>query len=98
VCYNFAFSDVLKHPIFPAACLSSVHSSCSAAVAAGLAWGSLELISYIIIRPFFLQLLENNPKFAGQTKKKEATATQMMPRVVCFVHNVIQVQGAQDLA
>ncbi|WIA12745.1 hypothetical protein OEZ86_006072 [Tetradesmus obliquus] len=57
----------------------------------GLAWASLELISYVVIRPFFLQLLENNPKLAGQKKKQEATATQMMPRVVCFVHNIIQI-------
>lgn len=46
----------------------------------------------MVIRPFFLQLLENNPKLAGQKKKQEATATQMMPRVVCFVHNIIQVR------
>eukprot|EP00882_Tetradesmus_deserticola_P017293 GHRQ01018523.1.p3 GENE.GHRQ01018523.1~~GHRQ01018523.1.p3 ORF type:complete len:130 (-),score=15.22 GHRQ01018523.1:291-680(-) len=43
-----------------------------------------------------MQLLENNPKLAGQTKQKEATAMQMMPRVVCFVHNVIQVQFLQQ--
>eukprot|EP00882_Tetradesmus_deserticola_P004986 GHRQ01005255.1.p1 GENE.GHRQ01005255.1~~GHRQ01005255.1.p1 ORF type:complete len:280 (+),score=77.26 GHRQ01005255.1:161-1000(+) len=57
----------------------------------GLAWASLELISYLLIKQYFMQLLENNPKLAGQTKQKEATAMQMMPRVVCFVHNVIQI-------
>ncbi|KAF8067209.1 glpF [Scenedesmus sp. PABB004] len=57
----------------------------------GLAWASLELVSNLLVRPLFLQLLEGNPRMAGQEKKKASTATQMMPRVVCFIHNIIQV-------
>ncbi|KAI8469864.1 MAG: TLC domain-containing protein [Monoraphidium minutum] len=56
-----------------------------------VAWASLELISYILIRPYFMLLLDNNPKLAGDAKAKGQTATQMLPRVVCFVHNVVQV-------
>ncbi|GBF91170.1 flagellar associated protein [Raphidocelis subcapitata] len=57
----------------------------------GLAWAALELFSYLVLRPYFLRLLDGNPKLAGDTKGKAATATQMGPRVVCFVHNVLQV-------
>lgn len=56
-----------------------------------LAWSSLELVSYVLIRPLFLRLLERNPAIAGDPKRKAETATQMLPRVVCFVHNLLQV-------
>lgn len=58
---------------------------------AGLAWASVELISYLLIRPYFIRLMERNPRLAGQTKKQDRTATLALPRVVCFVHNIIQV-------
>jgi hypothetical protein len=61
--------------------------------AAALAWSSLELVSYVLIRPLFLRLLERNPAIAGDPKRKAETATQMLPRVVCFVHNLLQVRG-----
>eukprot|EP00879_Flechtneria_rotunda_P022882 GHRR01024185.1.p1 GENE.GHRR01024185.1~~GHRR01024185.1.p1 ORF type:complete len:172 (+),score=9.83 GHRR01024185.1:340-855(+) len=57
----------------------------------GLAWASLELLSYILIRPLFLRLLDANAKLAADNKQKRVTATQMLPRVVCFVHNAIQI-------
>jgi hypothetical protein len=63
---------------------------------AGAAWASLELISYVLIRPYFLLLLENNPKLAGDKRRKGETATQMLPRVVCFLHNVLQVRPLHD--
>lgn len=56
-----------------------------------IAWTSLELVGYVLIRPYFKRLLEANPKLAGNDKKKGSTATQMLPRVVCFIHNVVQV-------
>jgi hypothetical protein len=59
---------------------------------AGLAWAALELLSFLLLRPYFLRLLDGNPKLAGDNKGKAATATQMGPRVVCFVHNVLQVR------
>lgn len=68
---------------------NSIFLCCS--TAAGLAWASLELIAYIIIRPLFIQLLDNNPKLKGNVKKQARTAVQMLPRVVCFIHNLIQV-------
>jgi hypothetical protein len=58
-----------------------------------LAWASLELVGYVLIRPYFLLLLDNNPKLAADKKKRGETATQMLPRVVCFLHNVMQVGG-----
>jgi hypothetical protein len=57
----------------------------------GLAWTGLELLSYVLLRPTFIRLLDGNPKLAGNDAKKKKTATQMLPRVVCFVHNVVQV-------
>lgn len=62
-------------------------------VAAGLAWTSVELIAYVMIRPYFMQLLNANPKLAGQQKKKERTASLMQTRVVSFLHNVVQVRA-----
>jgi hypothetical protein len=63
-----------------------------------LAWSSLELVSYVLLRPFFLQLLGRNPKIADNPAKKAETATQMLPRVVCFIHNLVQVRAAIKVA
>jgi hypothetical protein len=62
---------------------------------AGAAWTMLELTSYVIVRPFFLRLLDANPR-AGNIKKKAQTATQMLPRLVCFVHNSLQASVQQQ--
>lgn len=62
---------------------------------AGAAWTMLELTSYVIVRPFFLRLLDANPR-AGDIKKKAQTATQMLPRLVCFVHNSLQASVQQQ--
>jgi hypothetical protein len=65
---------------------------------AGVGWTLLEFLSYLFISPFFMHLLEGNPKLAGQQDKKRRTATQMCPRLVCFVHNIIQVRvGPQHI-
>jgi hypothetical protein len=56
-----------------------------------LAWGGLELLTHLLLTPWFMFLLEGNPKLAGQQQKKAATAVQMCPRLVCFVHNILQV-------
>jgi hypothetical protein len=58
---------------------------------AGAAWTSLEFLSYVLARGWFIHLLEGNPKLAGQREKQERTAIQMCPRLVCFVHNLLQV-------
>lgn len=39
-----------------------------------------------------MNLLDGNPQISGNKRKKARTATQMLPRVVCFVHNVMQVR------
>ncbi len=62
--------------------------------ATGAAWASLELFTYLVLRPYFLRLLDNNPKMKGNAKARGETATQMLPRVVCFVHNLMQVRIA----
>lgn len=54
----------------------------------------MELLAYMVVRPYFVHLLEGNPKLAGQRDKQERTATQMCPRVVCFIHNLVQVSAA----
>jgi hypothetical protein len=61
---------------------------------AGLLWTLLELVSYFFLaKGWFIHLLEGNPKLAGQREKQEKTAVQMCPRLVCFVHNMLQVIG-----
>lgn len=62
-----------------------------ARVLAGLAWTFLEFVAYQLATPFFIQLLQGNPKLAGQAEKQRRTAVQMCPRLVCFVHNALQV-------
>jgi len=57
---------------------------------AGILWWCTELLANVVLRPWLLQQLKKNPKLANDAKRA-ATATQMLPRVVCFVHNVIQV-------
>ena len=68
---------------------------CFCCATAGLAWASLEVLSYILIRPFFLKLLDGNPKLKGKHKEQARTAIQLLPRVVCFIHNIIQVSAVQ---
>jgi hypothetical protein len=58
---------------------------------AGLVWTFLELLSYWLATPYFIKLLQGNPKLAGQPEKQRRTAVQMCPRLVCFVHNALQV-------
>lgn len=53
-------------------------------------WLSMEIAFRFALRPLFLRLLASNPR-AGDLKKRKAAATQMLPRAVCFVHNVLQV-------
>lgn len=60
-------------------------------LSAGLAWALLELLSYMVAGPYFIKLLQANPKLANQPKKQRDTAVQMCPRLVCFVHNALQV-------
>lgn len=57
----------------------------------GLAWAGLELLCHLVCTPYFMHLLEGNPKLAGQQAKKASAATQMCPRLVCFVHNILQI-------
>jgi hypothetical protein len=40
----------------------------------------------------FLGMLAANPRL--DAKKRAAAATQMLPRLVCFIHNVVQVPAA----
>lgn len=57
---------------------------------AGLAWALLEVVCNLALKGWFMRLLEANPALAGKDKKKRSTATQAMPRVVCFIHNIVQ--------
>jgi hypothetical protein len=50
----------------------------------------MEVAFRFLLRPLFMRLLASNPK-AGDPRKRKRTATQMLPRAVCFVHNVLQV-------
>jgi len=50
----------------------------------------MEVAFRFALRPLFLRLLASNPS-AGTPAKRKRTATQMLPRAVCFVHNVLQV-------
>lgn len=50
----------------------------------------MEIAFRFLLRPLFLRLLASNPR-SGDPKARKATATQMLPRAVCFVHNVLQV-------
>lgn len=61
-------------------------------IVAGLAWTSLELLTHTFAKERFIHLLKGNPKYAGQRQKQERTAVQMCPRLVCFVHNALQVR------
>ena len=60
-------------------------------MSAGCAWLALHFLSYLLLSPLFNKLLEGNQAYSGNKKKKERAIAQMMPRVVCFIHNVIQV-------
>jgi hypothetical protein len=50
----------------------------------------MEVAFRFLLRPLFMSLLASNPR-AGDPRKRKRTATQMLPRAVCFVHNVLQV-------
>lgn len=43
------------------------------------------------MRPIFLGMLSNNPKMVANPAKREKVAHMLSPRMVCFVHNIIQV-------
>jgi hypothetical protein len=50
----------------------------------------MEVSFRFLLRPYFMALLAQNPK-AGGARERKAAATQMLPRAVCFVHNVVQI-------
>lgn len=49
----------------------------------------------LLAKGWFIHLLEGNPKLAGKKDKQLKTAAQMCPRLVCFVHNMLQVIGTR---
>jgi hypothetical protein len=56
----------------------------------------MEVAFRFLLRPLFLSLLASNPK-AGDLAHRKRTATQMLPRAVCFCHNVLQVPLALSI-
>lgn len=74
------------------ACCAVVDRARVLLLCAGLLWTSLELLSDWLATPYFVKLLQGNPKLAGQPEKQRRTAVQMCPRLVCFVHNALQVR------
>jgi len=58
---------------------------------AGFAWFCLHLLCNLFVRPMFLGMLSNNPKMVANPAKREKVSHMLSPRMVCFVHNIIQV-------